>query len=68
MPNMSGAKLSSDLIKTNPDITLLLCTGFSESITEEKASSIGIRGFIMKPMGMKDFTEKIREILDAAEK
>jgi hypothetical protein len=45
------------------DIPILLCTGFSETITEERAISLGINGFLMKPVGMTDFSEKIRELL-----
>jgi PAS domain S-box-containing protein len=64
MPNMPGDKLSAELIKIRPDIPILLCTGFSETISEEKAASLGIKGFILKPIVMKDFFQKIREVLD----
>ena len=63
MPNMTGDKLSAELIKIRPDIPILLCTGFSETISEQKASSIGIKGFLLK-LVMKDFALKIREVLD----
>ena len=64
MPNMSGDKLSAELIKIRSDIPVLLCTGFSETMSEEKASSIGIKGFLFKPIVMKDLAQKIREVLD----
>ena len=64
MPNMSGDKLSAELIKIRPDIPVLLCTGFSEAMSEEKAESIGIKGFLLKPIIMRDFDRKIREVLD----
>jgi PAS domain S-box-containing protein len=64
MPNMRGDKLSAELIKIRPDIPLLLCTGFSEAMSEEKATSLGIKGFLMKPIVMKDLAQKIREVLD----
>ncbi len=35
---------------TRPDMPIILCTGFSEIITEEKAKSLGIREFVMKPI------------------
>ncbi|CCK79628.1 two component system sensor histidine kinase, hybrid, associated with CheB and CheR [Desulfobacula toluolica Tol2] len=63
MPNMPGDKLSAQLIKINPDIPILLCTGFSEAISKEKAAALGIKGFLMKPIVMKDFADKIREVL-----
>jgi len=64
MPNMPGNKLSAELIKIRPDIPILLCTGFSETMSEEKAVSIGIKGFLWKPIIIKDLAKKIREVLD----
>jgi PAS domain S-box-containing protein len=64
MPNMSGDKLSVELIKIRPDIPILLCTGFSENMSKEKAASLGIKGFLLKPIVMKDLAQKIREVLD----
>jgi CheY-like chemotaxis protein len=64
MPNMPGDKLSAELTKIRPDIPVLLCTGFSEAMSEEKAASLGIKGFLLKPIVMKDLSQKIREMLD----
>lgn len=64
MPNMSGDNLAIELLKIRPDIPILLCTGFSEFISEEKAISIGIKGFLMKPLVMADLARKIRDLLD----
>ncbi len=64
MPNMPGDKLSAELTKIRPDISILLCTGFSETMSEEKTTSLGIMGFLLKPIVMKDLAQKIREVLD----
>jgi PAS domain S-box-containing protein len=64
MPNMSGGKLSVELTKIRSDIPILICTGFSETMSEEKAASIGIKGFLLKPIVMRDLAQKIREVLD----
>ena len=63
MPNMSGDKLSVELTKICPEISVLLCTGFSETMSEERAASLGINGFLLKPIMMKDLSHKIREVL-----
>ena len=63
MPNMPGDKLSVELIKIRYDIPILLCTGFSETISEEKAVYLGIKGFLFKPIVIKDLAQKIREVL-----
>ncbi|MCK5684607.1 response regulator, partial [bacterium] len=64
MPNMSGDRLSVELVKIRPDIPILLCTGFSDTMSEQKAASIGIKGFLLKPIIMKDIALKIREVLE----
>ncbi len=65
MPNMSGDKLAVELIKIRPDIPVLLCTGFSTIMSEEKALSMGIKGFLMKPVAIRDIDKKIRGVLDS---
>ena len=64
MPTMTGTDLAKELLKIQPDIPILLCTGFSELALEEKAMQIGIKAFIMKPVVIKDLAQIIRKTLD----
>lgn len=64
MPKMSGDKLAVELITIRPDIPVLLCTGFSKAMTDEKIHAMGIKGFLMKPIVTNDLAQKIRELLD----
>jgi len=64
MPNMTGDRLAGELNKIRSGIPVILCTGFSERMPEEKAAFWGIKGFLMKPVVMKDLSRKIREVLD----
>jgi len=64
MPNMSGDKLSSELLKIRPDMPILLCTGFSDNMSVEQATSLGIKSFLLKPIVTKDIAQKIRDVLD----
>ena len=64
MPNMSGNKLASELIKVRPGIPILFYTGFSEKMPEERATTLGIKGFLMKPIVKKNLSRMIREVLD----
>ncbi len=50
MPGLNGLDLSVRLIGIRPDIAIVLCTGFSEGLTEGKMKDAGIRDMIMKPM------------------
>jgi len=63
MPNLTGDRLAKELMKIRPDIPIILCTGFSENISEQKAKEIGIRGFSMKPFVMRDLAETTRRVL-----
>jgi CheY-like chemotaxis protein len=64
MPLMAGDKFSIKIKQRRPDIPIILCTGFSETMTEEIAMSFGIKGFLMKPIVMNDLAHKIRQVLD----
>ena len=64
MPNMTGDKLAEELIKIRSDIPVILCTGFSERISKEKAESLGIKEFLMKPVALKVLSATIRKVLD----
>jgi PAS domain S-box-containing protein len=67
MPNMTGDKLAEELLEIRPDIPIVLCTGFSEKISKKKADAIGFKGFLMKPIVMKNLAKAIREALDGEE-
>jgi len=62
---MTGTVLSRHLLQIRSDMPIILCTGYSEIITEEEAKKLGIREFIMKPLFMKDLALAIRRVLDS---
>lgn len=64
MPNMTGDELTRQLKAIQPDIPIIICTGFSERINEEKAEAMGVKGFLMKPIGKSELTQLVRTILD----
>lgn len=64
MPKLPGDKLAAELMRLRPDIPILLCTGFSQKMTEEKMQVLGVRGLLMKPVLMMELAQKIREVLD----
>ena len=67
MPNMMGSELAQQLMRLRPDIPVILCTGFSEAMTQEKARAIGVREFIMKPIVQRQIAEAVRRVLDEKE-
>lgn len=50
MPRMNGLELSSAISGIRPDIPILLCTGFSEGLTDDIVKNNGVFDMIMKPM------------------
>ncbi|MBC2695965.1 MAG: response regulator [Desulfobacteraceae bacterium] len=64
MPKMTGENLSKKILAIRPDMPIIICTGFSEVISEKKAKAIGIREFIMKPILRKDIAKIIRVVLN----
>ena len=65
MPKMTGAKLAQEILAVRPDMPMILCTGFSESINEEKALAIGFKEYIMKPISIDQIARSIRRALDS---
>ncbi|OKY76436.1 MAG: hypothetical protein BM485_04155 [Desulfobulbaceae bacterium DB1] len=68
MPHLSGFELAEEVLKIRPDIPIILCTGYSSRITEEKAVQLGIKRFAMKPVERKVLAKMVREVLDARER
>ena len=64
MPHMTGEKLAEQLMQIRSDIPVILCTGFSFMIDEQKALDMGIRAFISKPILKREIAEAIRKVLD----
>jgi two-component system, cell cycle sensor histidine kinase and response regulator CckA len=64
MPKMTGAELARELLQIRPEIPIILCTGFSEMVDQERAKAIGIREFIMKPFVFSELAGIARKLLD----
>ncbi|MDL1966961.1 MAG: ATP-binding protein [Deltaproteobacteria bacterium] len=67
MPNMAGDQLAQKIMDIRTDIPIILCSGFSENMSNEKAKSLGIKDFLMKPVLMKDLSIMVRRVLDNKE-
>ena len=64
MPGMRGDLLAGEIMEIRNDIPVILCTGYSEHISEERAKAIGIQEYVMKPIEMKVLANIIRKVLD----
>ena len=64
MPNMTGLDLAQELTRIDPDIPIILCTGFSQQISKDKAKMVSIRELVMKPVLLEDLAGAVRRALD----
>jgi CheY-like chemotaxis protein len=64
MPGMSGGEAYDQLKKINPQVRVLLCSGYSLSGQATEILDRGCDGFIQKPFKLRELSVKIREILD----
>lgn len=64
MPDLSGVELINKLVKTRPEIPIILCTGYSELIVAQRAKETGVRSFASNPLSVGEIAETIREVLD----
>lgn len=63
MPHMSGLELAGKILEVRKDMPVILCTGYSEIINEEKAKAWGICEYLMKPVNKNDLATAIRRAL-----
>jgi len=64
MPGMTGQELGREIMRTRPGFPVMLCTGFSQQMTEQRALELGFCAFVMKPVVIGEIAEKIRRALD----
>ncbi len=64
MPKMTGDKLVTEIRKISPEIPVILCTGYSDKIDEDRAKEIAIDAFMMKPVDMRRLAQTVRKVLD----
>ncbi len=67
MPKMTGRDLAIQIMRIRPNIPVLLCTGYSDQINEEKARALGIREIVTKPFSRARMARIVRDVLDGLE-
>ncbi len=64
MPNMRGTDIALKMREIQPDLKVIIITGYSEHLSEEMLFQNGISEVILKPMILDDFSKIIRRVLD----
>jgi len=50
MPKMTGTEFAALVLERFPDLPVILCTGYSDDLTEAHAQALGIRALVRKPI------------------
>ena len=64
MPEMGGEQCLPELLKINPDLKVIIASGFSSSGPGKATLESGARGFVNKPFNMSQMLQTVRSVLD----
>jgi DNA-binding NarL/FixJ family response regulator len=65
MPEMSGKETYERLKEIDPDVKVLLVSGYTMNKQVKELMDMGCNGFIQKPFDILQLSQKIREVLRA---
>jgi PAS domain S-box-containing protein len=63
MPHSDGEETFDELRRINPDVKVILCSGYSEEETTQRFVGKGLAGFIQKPFNLSTLSEKLSQVL-----
>ncbi|PKK89739.1 MAG: hypothetical protein CVV64_13120 [Candidatus Wallbacteria bacterium HGW-Wallbacteria-1] len=64
LPGMGGEEIFKALISLDPNVRVLLCTGYTQKGLVEKLISFGCLGYIQKPFDINTLNNRIREAMN----
>lgn len=64
MPMMTGVELAAEVKAIRADIPVVICTGYSPLIDDDKAEQLGISALATKPLEMRSLAAIVRQVLD----
>ena len=67
MPGLTGAQLSTEVLKVRPDTPIILISGFSDQQVVTESMQAGIREYLMKPIEAGELCRAIRRAIDRPE-
>ncbi|MCG6879604.1 MAG: response regulator [Deltaproteobacteria bacterium] len=64
MPRMTGDRLTKETLTIRPQMPVIICTGYSERMSEKRAETLGVRKYVEKPIDTRNLASALREVLD----
>lgn len=65
LPKLDGARVFDEFKKINPNVKVLIASGYIDPGVRSAFLEAGARGFIQKPYALPDILKRVREALDA---
>jgi DNA-binding NtrC family response regulator len=63
MPSMTGEALARELHELRPDLPIIIATGYHERMSQQYASTIGVKAVLFKPFEIGSVARTIRQAL-----
>ena len=64
MPSMNGEEVFRKMRELQPEVRVILTSGYQEREIKHRFDGLGLAGFLQKPFRMKGLVEKIRAVTD----
>ena len=68
LPQMRGQELAQCLMERRPDLTVLMASGYGDSGLTPVTGTEGVQAWLAKPYGPAALLQRVREVLDAAQR
>jgi signal transduction histidine kinase/ActR/RegA family two-component response regulator len=65
MPGMGGKRCLEELVKVNPEVRVVIASGFSADGDERRLVAAGAKGYVNKPYDVNRVLRVVRTVLDA---
>lgn len=66
MPRMTGIEMAEQVRSVRSEIPIILCTGFSQAVSEEELAKAGIEVLVHKPILKREVATVVRHALDTS--
>ncbi len=66
MPGMTGRQLVQEIRQMHSSLPVILCTGYSERLSQDKVAALSIGAILDKPVALKTLALAVRQVFDQA--
>jgi CheY-like chemotaxis protein len=63
LPGLRGDQLALALLALRPALPVLICTGYSDRLDDERARALGARALLLKPLDVSQLEDALRAAL-----